>query len=526
MKANDRQKSTNHQPATQKPFFGADPDHAFFSPNRAASTPFFQPKAVSPSAIQAKSATSEAESISQSVVQRMPAFESEVNDPEAVQRHVLNSLPIQAKLTIGEPGDKYEQEADRVALQVVKQINAPVQSTQGQPLQRQEEKPEELQAKPEITTLQRQEEKPEELQTKSTLKNEEAIAGGEASADLTDTINSARGSGLPLDTGLQRAMGEVMGADFSGVKVHTDAQSDQLNQSIQAKAFTTGQDVFFRQGAYQPGNQRGQELIAHELTHVVQQNGRVNKNSELGRKGATSQGEEISSTQDRIIRRVVFQNLSIADQNLVKDMISTAQTRQNKTWPEGEGWKMLKWAKDAAQFRSIIENYSYKEWTAVLGVFPDASQLPAKVAQIKEKLEEKKQEIKTEAKRLYRETFSQGMTTKEALDEGLVALTHTATFRTIEDKNAKSGNQTGPFTREWRGVVDGINAGWVVHIHYDDTKTCNQTAAHVKLYVDRRKTGIDVVRWQSKLLPPLAVRDTGIDNASTDLTAHEKGLVK
>jgi hypothetical protein len=64
-----------------------------------------------------------------------------------------------------------------------------------------------------------------------------------------------------------------MGADFSGVKVHTDSQSDQLNKSIQAKAFTTGQDVFFRQGAYEPSSQGGQELIAHELTHVVQQNG-------------------------------------------------------------------------------------------------------------------------------------------------------------------------------------------------------------------------------------------------------------
>jgi guanyl-specific ribonuclease Sa len=68
-------------------------------------------------------------------------------------------------------------------------------------------------------------------------------------------------------------MGQAMGADFSGVKVHTDAQSDQLNKSIQAKAFTTGQDVFFRQGAYEPSSRGGQELIAHELTHVVQQNG-------------------------------------------------------------------------------------------------------------------------------------------------------------------------------------------------------------------------------------------------------------
>ncbi|MGR3279773.1 eCIS core domain-containing protein [Acaryochloris marina NIES-2412] len=73
--------------------------------------------------------------------------------------------------------------------------------------------------------------------------------------------------------GVQQTMGQAMGADFSGVRVHTDAQSNQLNQSLQAKAFTTGQDVFFQQGAYAPEKQSGQELIAHELTHVVQQNG-------------------------------------------------------------------------------------------------------------------------------------------------------------------------------------------------------------------------------------------------------------
>jgi hypothetical protein len=73
-------------------------------------------------------------------------------------------------------------------------------------------------------------------------------------------------------------MEQAFGADFSGVKVHTDGQSDQLNQSIQARAFTTGQDIFFRQGQYEPGSKGGQELLAHELTHVVQQNGGSGKN--------------------------------------------------------------------------------------------------------------------------------------------------------------------------------------------------------------------------------------------------------
>jgi hypothetical protein len=165
-------------------------------------------------------------------------------------------VPIQAKLTIGEVGDKYEQEADRVARDVVQRINQP----QTVP-PKQEEK------------VQRQEVPEEEIQMKSLRVPQEAIAGREASTDLDTAINSARGGGQALDEGLQRSIGQAMGADFSGVKVHTDSQADQLNKSIQAKAFTTGQDVFFRQGAYEPGSRGGQELIAHELTHVVQQSG-------------------------------------------------------------------------------------------------------------------------------------------------------------------------------------------------------------------------------------------------------------
>ncbi len=272
MKTNETQTSTPHQSTSTKPFFGARSDQAFFSAERAPATPFFRPPAGA--IVQAKPDTDAAKDFSEADVQRMPAFASEVIAEGAVQRSLLSAFPIQAKLTIGPVGDRYEQEADRVAAQVVEQIHTPTtgQSSPEQAVQRQEEKKEELQAKPEITALQRMEEKPEELQAKSILQRQ-GMAGGEASPDLDTAINLARGSGQPLDAGLQRSMGQAMGADFSGVKVHTDAQSDRLNRSIQAKAFTTGQDVFFRQGAYEPASRGGQELIAHELTHVVQQNG-------------------------------------------------------------------------------------------------------------------------------------------------------------------------------------------------------------------------------------------------------------
>ena len=62
-----------------------------------------------------------------------------------------------------------------------------------------------------------------------------------------------------------------MGSDFSSVRIHTGQESDSLNRSLSARAFTTGSDIFFRSGEYNPGSTQGQQLLAHELTHVVQQ---------------------------------------------------------------------------------------------------------------------------------------------------------------------------------------------------------------------------------------------------------------
>jgi len=152
-------------------------------------------------------------------------------------------LPIQAKLTIGQPNDKYEQEADRVASEVVDWMNAPVTT---QPEQ-------------------------DELMSKPKLQPDSVKGGMAATPELESSIQQARGSGKPIAESIRKPMEKSFGADFSGVRVHADAQSDQLNQSIQARAFTTGKDIFFRQGEYNPASRGRQELIAHELTHVVQQ---------------------------------------------------------------------------------------------------------------------------------------------------------------------------------------------------------------------------------------------------------------
>ncbi len=105
-----------------------------------------------------------------------------------------------------------------------------------------------------------------------------ALASGETgeqqvAPEVESTIERKRGGGHGLASGLRTEMESVFGTDFSGVRVHTDAEANALNRAVNAVAFTTGQDIFFGHGAYNPDSSPGRELLAHELTHVVQQGG-------------------------------------------------------------------------------------------------------------------------------------------------------------------------------------------------------------------------------------------------------------
>ncbi len=93
----------------------------------------------------------------------------------------------------------------------------------------------------------------------------------ELDQETADRIDRERGGGRPLDGSIQARMGEALQTDLSQVQVHTSPEADTLNQELGARAFTTGRDVFFREGAYDPHSSAGQELITHELTHVAQQ---------------------------------------------------------------------------------------------------------------------------------------------------------------------------------------------------------------------------------------------------------------
>jgi hypothetical protein len=126
-------------------------------------------------------------------------------------------------------------------------------------------------------------------------------AGAELSAETKKEIGSARGGGSPLGSEVRAKMERVLGGDLSGVRVHTGSRADSLSRGLDARAFTTGRDVFFRAGAYQPETNAGRELLAHELVHVLQQRDEpVQAKLELG-----PVDDEYEREADTVAREVV-----------------------------------------------------------------------------------------------------------------------------------------------------------------------------------------------------------------------------
>ena len=119
-------------------------------------------------------------------------------------------------------------------------------------------------------------EKDDKVQSKS--KN----GGGIATNVLTTKLNNTKGGGSPLLASTNQFMNNAFGNDFSGVRVHTGSNSIQMNQGLNARAFTHGSDVYFNKGEYSPNPSEGKRLLRHELAHVVQQSGvkpKIQRNS-------------------------------------------------------------------------------------------------------------------------------------------------------------------------------------------------------------------------------------------------------
>lgn len=158
---------------------------------------------------------------------------------QALQR-LLHSGAIRAKLTVGQPGDPFELEADRTAERVMRKCTS---------------------CCPECA--QKEE---ETVQTKP-------LAGNvpEITPDVEDQIRAVRQGGNALPTSERAFFEPRFGRDFSGVRIHTGPAAAESARTLGAAAYTLGHDIVFAPGRYSPGTDSGRRLMAHELTHVVQQ---------------------------------------------------------------------------------------------------------------------------------------------------------------------------------------------------------------------------------------------------------------
>jgi Domain of unknown function (DUF4157) len=148
---------------------------------------------------------------------------------------------LQAKLALGPPSDRYEREADRVARRAAGQTGRDRWQLQ------------EGSARP------------------AGILRRRGTGTGSVDPGVERAVSQARGGGQALPGRLRSRMEQALGADLGAVRVHTGPRADQLNDALASRAFTVGGDVFLRRGAYRAGTRAGEELLAHELTHTVQQ---------------------------------------------------------------------------------------------------------------------------------------------------------------------------------------------------------------------------------------------------------------
>jgi hypothetical protein len=165
---------------------------------------------------------------------------------------------VQPKLKVTEPGDKYEQEAEAMAEKVVrKKKEEPETGIIARAVQSQ---------KPATASN----DNPDE--TKLLMRKAEAGAGIHVSSGMASQLSQTQHTGASLPDSTKSFMESAFNRDFSGVKIHTDQKASSMNEEINAKAFTHGNHIYFNTGQFSPGSPEGKHLLAHELTHVVQQN--------------------------------------------------------------------------------------------------------------------------------------------------------------------------------------------------------------------------------------------------------------
>ena len=184
---------------------------------------------------------------------KMPA----TNDGRMAEDKKIQEKPIQMK-------DKKEEE---------KPVQKADKKEEEKPLQKADKKEEEK--KPVQKADKKEEEKP--VQKMGGMEEEEPIqaksnGATEASAHTSQQLAQQKDKGKPLPRSVRTEMEQGIGADFSQVQVHTDSEAVEMNEDLNAQAFTHGRHVYFNNSKYNPDTTEGKHLLAHELTHVVQQN--------------------------------------------------------------------------------------------------------------------------------------------------------------------------------------------------------------------------------------------------------------
>ncbi|MEB3216077.1 MAG: DUF4157 domain-containing protein [Nostocales cyanobacterium 94392] len=225
---------------------------------------------------------------------------------------------IQAKLTVGQAGDVYEQEADRVADQIMRMpesdsISGVNVSEQIQPVR--------------IQRMCTECEEEEQIHRKE---------GGGPTPTVTPALesrlNTTKGSGEPLPQWVRSRMEPRFGADFAGVRVHRGSEASTLNRELGAQAFTRQRDIYFGAGRYQPDTREGQRLLAHELTHVVQQESNnyvhTQVSDQIQRYCETSEAclAELTTNKAQLRRAIqgALKDSLQDDSNFVNELISAA----------------------------------------------------------------------------------------------------------------------------------------------------------------------------------------------------------
>ena len=198
-----------------------------------------------------------------------------------------------------------EEEEEEMQMKIQQQAEEEEEEKIQMKVQRQaEEEEEEMQMK-----IQRQsgEEEDEEMQTKLQRCGEDEMHAKEntsgnsdsgASSQAESRINQRRGKGAALDDRVKGEMESGFGADFSSVRVHKDAEASQISDNLNAQAFTTGNDIYFSEGKYQPESSPGKTLLAHELTHVIQQGGAAGNIARKNAAGERVDEEPVKGTPD------------------------------------------------------------------------------------------------------------------------------------------------------------------------------------------------------------------------------------